>query len=236
MVISEAFSRGFETYKKHFLDLLILGFSKLVIPVAFIVASLILLLPVLGLSNWFQVVAYGIGYVLFIVAAFFMALPFFIYPVVSGSVIALKKRPKIETVFVNIRDNYQKLLLDVVIYFSIVIFLLIESIAIMFVFPILGTVAFIAAIYVAMRLYFWDVLLFFGEKHPLRASWELTEGRAFTVLAFLTVSTVFAYFLGLMSIVPFFGPMIGLSLIPFFVTSKVHFVKLLREGLKKSRA
>lgn len=236
MVVTEAFSRAFETYKKNFWDLLILSFSKLVIPVALILVSLVLLLPALGLSSWLQIGVYGIGYALFILVAFSMAMPFFAYPVVSGSIIALKKRPKIETSFRSIKDNYHKLLLGMAIYFTIVAFLLIESIVLLFVYPVFGIASLIVAAYVAMRLYFWDVLLFLGEKHPLRASWTLTEGRAFTVLAFLSVSTVFAYFIGLMSILPFFGPIVGFVLMPFFVSAKVHFVTLLKEGLKKNRA
>ena len=236
MSISDAFSRGFETYRKNFWDLLILGLLKIALPVAFIAISLILVLPVLGFSSWFQIVAYGVFYGLFVMAAAFMALPFFIYPIVSGSVTALKKKPKIETAFKSIRDNYKKLLLDTVIYFSIIIFLLIESVALMFIHPVPGTIAIIATMYIAMRLYFWDILLFLGEKHPLRASWTLTGKQTFTVVGFLFISAAFAYFIGLLSIVPFFGPIIGLISMPFLVSSKAHFLIFLREGFKKSKA
>ena len=236
MVITESFSRGFGTYKKYFWEFLVLSMSKSLVLLAFVLVSLALILPVIGVDNWYQVAAYVVGYIILLVALLVAVMPFFTFPLVSGAVMALKKRPNIEPVFGIIRKEYTRLLIGMLSYGAIVVFAFAEAAILTFIYPVFGLVALIAAAYVCIRLCFWDVLAFMGEKHPLRASWKLTEGRVLTALGFLSVLTLFAYFLGLMSFIPLIGALIGLLVAPFFASAKVHFTDMLKQGLKKGRA
>ena len=231
MLVSESFSKGWEVYKKNFYGLLVLNAIRLVALLGFALLAVLLFflflpdMPHITLGGMVSVMFYGLS----LLALFIVASPVFLYPHFAGSVLALSKRLKAEWALELLREKYFKLIIDTLIYWAVFLFLVVESLFLMMGSPFLGTLLFLVAVYVAVRLNFWDVLVFAGEEHPIMASWRLTEGRFWQSFLFVVVANIT---LQVLLFVPMLGFFLCFLAMPFITSSKAVFAT---KGFNKKR-
>jgi uncharacterized membrane protein len=247
MQVGKAFSRGWDIYKKNFFELFLLNASRVFAMVAFVLVSVLLAIPLVvsGASQliaspeslivvpgMLESAAYLVSYFLVIAALAVLTSPLFLYPHLAGSVLALKKKVKVEQAFKVMKSSYLKLLLDTMVYWAIVLFLFAESMFLMMASPLLGILLSTIAVYVSVRLTFWDTLIFMGEEHPLAASWKITKGKFWGASLFVLSANLI---LQLCLLVPSRGFPLCFLIAPFVTTSKAAFVSGMREGFNKKR-
>ncbi|MBR9680917.1 MAG: hypothetical protein GOU98_03785 [Candidatus Altiarchaeota archaeon] len=252
MCITSSFKRGFQLFKKNFWTLISLCFSRLAVALGIGVVGILLILPSMyaGLAQIFanpnlllespfalQYASYFFFYVLLMIGLFVVLMPLLAFPHVAGAVLSTqKKNISFKSSFELLKEHYSKLLVDGIIYTAITTYLLLQSVFLFLAYPFLGFVFFMVALYISVKLAFWDILTLHGEKHPLRASWQLTSGQFWTALAFIGISNLL---IQLVSLLPILGILLGIILIPFISTAKAVFVKELqkkpvRKSLKES--
>lgn len=235
MGVTEAFSEGWDTYKENFWELQVLNAARLAAVLGLVLLGVILMLPaalsgagsLLSSPETMAVVpaalrlgTYLAGWGLLLAVVAVLALPLLSFPHLAGAVLARTDKLRVEDAFGLLRDNYFKLLLDSLLYSAAVGFLFLEAVLFMLSAPLLGLLAFGLAVYVAVRLVFWDVLLLGGEEHPLRASWRLTAGRFWTSALFIFASNLVC---GLTMLVPMLGPVLSFLCRPFTAAAKASF-------------
>lgn len=247
MKVLKAFNKGWELYKKNFSALLLLNALRVFAIIAFTLVAVILAIPfvISGLGPFvetpelllttpglLEAAAYMVSYLIALAALSILVLPVFFYPHLAGSVVALRKPVKLESALSLLKTNYLRLVLDTVIYWAIVMFLTVESMFLLIAAPVLGVALFLVSTYVSVRLTFWDVLVFKGEKHPLMASWKLTKGKFWDSLAFVAAANLISMacfaFLNLGVVLCFF-------VAPLVTTSKAVFVSGMGKGFNKKR-
>ncbi|MBR9689564.1 MAG: hypothetical protein GOV01_01545 [Candidatus Altiarchaeota archaeon] len=240
MNLSETFAKGFELYKKNFVPLISLCLSRIFIVTLFAIVSIIILIPFMtsGASHLLaspdlvldsliatKYASYFIAYVVFLVFAFILLTPFFLFPHTAGAVLSLSKRNiDMKKSFLLLKKHYAKLLINSLIYFLITAFLFIESVLLLVSSHFLGLVILVLTVYVSVRLSFWDIFTLMGKKDPLKASWDMTQNRFFIVFSFVLIANILVQ---LTTFFPFVGIIFGIFTIPYVVTSKAVFVKSL---------
>ncbi len=249
MEILSHFVKGLELYKKNFINFLTISLSRLGIGFGLIILALILALPTVLISEVIQLSAYNLAYVVFLITIFLLISPFLIYPVMAGIVLTLKKKKvNLKEVFLIIKNNYCKLLINFVIYLFVLWFLLFEGAILMLVSPFVSLFFLVSFIYFCIRFFFWDVLLFLGEKKSLQTSWKITEGK-FT--SSFIVILLMGFCLLLISSLSFqigsfsdslvwqfvwgsFDTLIWIIIPPFIVATKIIFTRHLMKEFNKA--
>lgn len=238
MCVTESFSKGFRLFKKNFLTLVSLCFLRLAVALGIGIVGVILLVPSLfsGLAQIFTspnlliesplalpYVSYFFFYVLLMVGFIVVLMPLLAFPHVAGAVLSTqKKHIDFKSSLELLKKYYLKLLVDGIIYAAITAYLFIQSVLLFLAYPFLGFVFFMVTLYISVKLAFWDILTLRGEKHPLRASWQLTSGKFWTALAFVSISN---FLIHAVSFLPILGALFGILLIPFVSTAKAVFVQ-----------
>ncbi len=231
MLVSDSFSKGWEVYRKNFYGLLILNALRLVALLSLSLLAVLMFflflpdMPSMTIGGMVSLVFYGLS----ILALFIVASPVLLYSHFAGSVLALSRRLKVERALELLKEKYFKLIIDALIYWAVFLFLVVESLFLMLGSPFLGTLLLLVAVYVAVRLNFWDVLVFVGEEHPLMASWKLTEGRFWQSFLFVIVANIT---LQLLLFVPMLGFFLCFLAMPFITSSKAVFAT---KGFNKKR-
>lgn len=231
MLVSDSFSKGWEVYRKNFYGLLILNALRLVALLSLSLLAVLMFflflpdMPSMTIGGMVSLVFYGLS----ILALFIVASPVLLYSHFAGSVLALSRRLKVERALELLKEKYFKLIIDALIYWAVFLFLVVESLFLMLGSPFLGTLLLLVAVYVAVRLNFWDVLVFVGEEHPLMASWKLTEGRFWQSFLFVIVANIT---LQLLLFVPMLGFFLCFLAMPFVTSSKAVFAT---KGFNKKR-
>lgn len=247
MSVLKAFQKGWGIYKKNLSALLLLNAFRIFAVISFTIAALLFSIPfvISGFSQFLvspdvllttpglmEAAAYFFSYIFALAALAFLVFPWFLYPHLAGAVIALKKPVKLEQAFKSVKNNYFKLMLDTLVYWSIVLFLMLQSMFLIIASPFLGVLLLIVTSYVSVRLTFWDTLIFMGEKQPLMASWNLTKKNFSESLFFVLVSNLV---LQACLIIGNLGIVFCFLVTPLVATSKAVFVSSMRKGFNKKR-
>jgi hypothetical protein len=245
----DSFSKGWELYRGNFTDLLVLNALRFLAFIGFLAASLLMSLPfivsgilmvidspdaALSIPSLLQVSSFFLSFLLVVAAAFILLLPLFLYPHLAGAVLAhsRKEGARWKESIALLRKSYHKLLLGTVVYWFIAAFLFTQSLFLSVGSLLPGLLMFLLAVYVSVRLTFWDVLALTGEAHPLTASWEITRGNFMQAFLFVLLANIIPQ---MCFLIPGLGFFICLLLVPWVAASKVVFVAGSMKGFNKNR-